>query len=81
LNKEEKEMNYKKESENISISEKQTDIRIAMDLVSKYYLIENSILIKFQQKAKKQLFQKAKDLIHTMTHPAARRLLMIIIRK
>ncbi len=74
-------MKNNKTFESISIPEKRLDIEIAMDLVSKYYLIKDSILVRFQQKAKETLLQKAKDVIHTITHPIARRLLMVIIKK
>jgi hypothetical protein len=74
-------MNHNKTFESISIPEKQSDIEIVMDLVSKYYLIKDSILVRFQRKAKETLLQKAKDVIHTITHPVARRLLMVIIKK
>ena len=74
-------MNHNKTFESISISEKQSDIEIAMDLVSKYYLIKDSILVRFQSKAKEILMQKAKDVVHTTTHPIVRRLLMVIIKK
>ena len=74
-------MNHNKASDNISISEKQSDIDIAMDLVSKYYLIKDSILVRFQRKAKETLLQKSKDLVHTIKHPVAERLLMIIIKQ
>jgi hypothetical protein len=73
-------MNHNKTFESKSIFDKHSDIEIAMDLLSKYYLIQDSILIRFQQKAKEQLFQTAKDLIYTITHPVARRLLMAIIK-
>lgn len=74
-------MNHNKTLKSISIPDKHSDIKIAMDLLNKYYLIKDSILISFQQKAKEQLFQKAKVLIHTLTHPVARRLLMVIIEE
>jgi len=74
-------MNHNQTFESISIPEKQSDIKIAMDLVSKYYLIQGSMLVRFQRKAKETLLQKAKDVIHTITHPAARRLLMVVIKK
>lgn len=74
-------MHHNKTFESISAAEKQSDIEIAMDLVSKYYLIKDSLLIRFQQKAKEQLFQTAVVLIHTLTYPVARRLLMVIIKK
>jgi hypothetical protein len=74
-------MNDNKTFESISILKKHSDIEIAMDLLSKYYLIKDSILVRFQQKAKEQLFRKAIILIHTLTHPVARRLLMVIIKK
>ena len=73
-------MNHNNTFESISATEKQSDIEIAMDLVRKYYLIQNSILVRFQQKAKEQLFRKAVVLIHTLTYPVARRLLMVIIK-
>ena len=74
-------MNHDKTFESISIPEKHSDIEIAMDLVSKYYLIQDSILIRFKCKAKETLLLKASDLIHTLAHPTARRLLMVIIKK
>ena len=74
-------MNHNKTFKRISIHEKQSDIAIAMDLISNYYLIEDSILVRFQQKAKETLLQKAKDVIHTITHPVAKRLLMVIIKQ
>lgn len=74
-------MNYNKTFESISISEKQSDIGIVLDLVSKHYLIKDSTLIRFQQKAEEQLFQKTKDLILTITHPVAKKLLTIIINR
>lgn len=74
-------MNHNKTFKRISIHEKQSDIAIAMDLVSNYYLIKDSILVRFQRKAKETLLQKAKDVIHTITHPVAKRLLMVIIKQ
>ena len=74
-------MNHNQTIESISIPEKQSDIEIAMDLLSKYYLIKDSILVRFQWKAKETLLQKTKDVIHTITHPVARRLLMVVIKK
>ncbi|MBU1941145.1 MAG: hypothetical protein KKC68_05170 [Candidatus Thermoplasmatota archaeon] len=74
-------MNHNKTFESIYIPEKQSDIEIAMDLVSKYYLVKDSILVRFQRKAKETLLQKAKDVIHTITHPIAKRLLMVVIKK
>ena len=74
-------MNHNKTFESISIPDKHSDIEIAMDLVNKYYLIQDSILVRFQKKAKEQIFRKAIILIHTLTHPAARKLLMIIIKR
>ena len=74
-------MNHNKTFESISIRKKQSDIEIAMDLVSEYYLLKDSILIRFQRKAKETLLQKARDVIHTITHPVARRLLMVIIKE
>ena len=71
----------KKSSEIIYTFEKQSDIEIAMDLVSKYYLIQNSVLIKFQRKAKEQLSLRAEDAIQTMISPVAKRLLSITINK
>ena len=63
-----------------SIPDKHSDIEIAMDLVSKYYLIQDSILVGFKRKAKETLLQNARRLIHTLTNPTARRLLMVIIK-
>ena len=74
-------MTHNKTFEIISISEKHSDIEIAMDLVSKYYLIKDSILVRFQRKAEEQLFQQSIDLIHRISHPVARRLLFVIIKK
>jgi len=74
-------MNHNKSFESISIPDKQSDIEIAMDLLSKYYLIQDSILVKFKRKAKETLLHKAINLVQTLTHPAARRLLMVIIKK
>jgi hypothetical protein len=74
-------MNHNKNCAIISISEKQSDIEIAMDLVGKYYLIKDSIFVRFQRKAKETLLQKTNNVIHTITHPVARRLLMMIIKQ
>jgi len=74
-------MNHNKTFESISIPEKQSDIEIAMDLLSKYCLIKDSILVRFQRKAKETLLQKTKDVIHKITHPVARRMLMVVIKK
>jgi len=74
-------MNSNKTFESISIPDKHSEIEIAMDLVSKYYLIQDSVLIRFKRKAKETLLLKARDLIHTLAHPTARKLLMVIIKK
>ena len=74
-------MNHNEALENINASEKQSDIEIAINLVSKYYLIQNSILIRFQRKAKEILYREAKEVYHTVTHPVAKRLIMVIIEK
>ena len=74
-------MNHKENYESIYAFKKQSDIEIAMDLVSKYYLIKDSILIRFQRKAKETLIQEAKDAIHTITHPVARKLITVVIKK
>lgn len=74
-------MNHNKSIESIFGSEKQSDIEIAMDLVRKYYLIQDSILIKFQRKAKEQLSKIAENAIQTMISPVAKRLISIIINK
>ena len=74
-------MIHNKTFEGIYVSDKHSDIEIAMDLVSKYYLIQDSILVKFKRKAKETLLQKASSLIHSITNSTARRLLMLIIKK
>ena len=73
-------MNHNKTFESIFTPDKHSDIEIAMDLLCKYYLIQDSILVRFQRQAKEQLFRKAIILNHTLTYPVARRLLMVIIK-
>ena len=74
-------LNYNRTFESVSIPDSHSDIEIAMDLVSKYYLIQDSIFDRFKRKAIEALLQKARGLIHTITNSTARRLLMVIIKK
>jgi hypothetical protein len=72
-------VDHNKNSKNISVPAKQSDIEIAMDFVSRYYCIKDSIMVKFQRKAKERLAKQAKDIIHTIKNPVAKRLLRITI--
>jgi hypothetical protein len=72
-------VNHNKNSENISAPVKQSDIEIAMDFVNKYYCINDSIMAKFRRKAKERLVRQAKDAIHTIKNPVAKRLIRITI--
>lgn len=74
-------MNHNKTIKSVPVSEKPPDIEIAMDLLNKYYLIKDSILIRFQLKAKEKLSEAAKIVADTMMNPTAKRLMKVIINK
>jgi len=74
-------MNHNKSSESISDFGKQSDIEIAMEFLSRYYCIHDSILVNFQRKAKETISRQAEEAICYIANRTAKILLKIIIEK
>ena len=66
-------MNHNKNSESISDLGKQSDIEIAMEFVTRFYCIHDSILVNFQRKAKEIISRQAKEAICDVTNPTAKK--------
>ncbi len=65
----------KKEFEKTIVGKQHADVGIAMQLLSLFYSVEDSVLVKFQKKAKEELSRQAANIMRTLTHPFAIRLL------